>query len=147
MKQKSKSLLIILLLPIGFGFVMLINSCGAKSETEYKKNAPDTTVTFINFVTPLDWAKSYNIDPNQSIDRIAWRLTKDTFAYTSIDTNTITKTWIRDTTYAIQINVPTIDSLNKPILDTAGKPKLQPIFPLLNKRFVLHDYNKNPNKQ
>lgn len=112
-------------------------ACSSKTDT-YRKSAPDTTQTFVTAITPLYWQQAFGINGNISVTTIAWRLTKDTFAFDSADANTQIKKWKRDTLYAFEIHLPK--------KDTTGGKKDSVLYPLLTPKFILKDYNSNPNK-
>lgn len=112
-------------------------SCGNSKVAEYKKTPPDTTMTWVLAVTPLDWAK-LKLNINQGVLFQSWRLTKDTFAFDSTDVNTMKKIWKRDTLYAFEVRIPKID--------TSKGQKDSFIYPMLSPKHILQDYNKNPNK-
>lgn len=104
---------------------------------DYKKQAPDTTQTFIAFVTPLDWI-SLGLNGNVPVISSAWRLTKDTFIDKEIDAETKKKIWQRDSIYILEIHISP--------KDTSKGKRDSVIYPILPKKNVLTDYNKNPNK-
>jgi len=136
--MKSKSLLIILSLGIITVAYFNIMSCAEKSD-EFKKTEPKTEPTAIVFVTPFEWQNlKLGFVGNQVISTIGYRLTKDTFAFDSINSTTLTKKWIRDTIYAVELHFPP--------KDTAKSKKDSVLYLYLPKKFV-KDLNMNPNQQ
>jgi len=136
--SRSFSIGIVGILAILFIVWISSNSCGNSNVSEYKKSPPDTIATFIQFVTPLEWQPQYGISGNQGGFLSAWRLTKDTFIEKEIDSETKKKTWQRDSLYIIELHMQPKDT-------THGKKDSLIYAPLL-KKYVLHDFNKNPNK-
>ena len=124
---------------MGFGLLITLGlaKCTSNSNAEFKKKPSDTTITFIQLVTPLDWAK-WGIAGNQPVTTIGWRLTKDTFDYEETDAETKKKIWKRDTLYAIEIRIPK--------KDTANGQKDSMLYPMVSPKHILIDFNKNPNK-
>lgn len=122
-----------------------VQSCNSKSD--YVKKPADTTQTFITLVLPLEW-RNAGINGGEAVTLPSWRITKDTLIFDSTDANTLTKQWRRDTSYAIQVNLPKRDSITKQILYDSLKNVVydKPQFPLLPKKYILFDYNSNPNK-
>ncbi len=134
--MKSKSKLLVLGLGI-MGFIYFnVMSCSSKT-AEYQKSKADTTQTFVEIVTPLYW-QQFGINGNIAVSTIAWRLTKDTFAFDSSGAETLIKKWKRDTLYVFEIHLPK--------KDTTGGKKDSVLYPLLTSKNILVDYNKNPNK-
>lgn len=123
-------------LTLGLGSVLILDKCSSKTD-EYKKTPADTTQTFVNIVVPLSWQK-LGIQGNTSVTTLSWRLTKDTLLFDSTDANTLTKKWKRDTTYAFEIHLTP--------KDTTGNKRDSVTYAFLPPKFILTDYNKNPNK-
>ena len=123
--------------------VICFSSCNTGKEYIFKPE--DTTETFILFVTPVDWASKF-ITSDQVVQAKAKRVTKDALMFDSV--NALTRKWQRDTVYIIQFSIPKIDSATRKIvLDSAKNPVMLPGTGILEKRFILQDFNKNPNAQ
>jgi hypothetical protein len=107
-------------------------SCNSSSKSTFQQSKPDTTKTAAIFMGGTGYVEG----------GIVFRISKDTFAFDSLDTETIKKKWKRDTTYYIPQIVPLTDSLGKAVLDSLGKPQ-QTVryFPTPNKN-ILEDYNR-----
>jgi hypothetical protein len=132
--QRFKLLVLALFLIIG---VTTIFSKCSSSTAEYKKTPADTTQTFVTIVVPLAWQK-VGIQGNTAVTTLGWRLTKDTLLFDSTDVNTLTKKWKRDTTYAFEIHLTP--------KDTTGNKRDSITYAFLPPKYILNDYNKNPNK-
>lgn len=132
----KRSLLIITSLFLGFIATIQFNSCGNKT-AEYKHTPADTTQTFVNLVVPLSWQK-LGVQGNTAVTTLSWRLTKDTLTFDSTDANTLTKKWKRDTTYVFEIHLTP--------KDTTGNKRDSITYAFLPPKFILEDFNKNPNK-
>lgn len=136
MNQKSKAYLILAFIFLGFIATTLLPKCSSKN-IEYNKRPPDTTNTFVQFVSPLDWPAKIGVAGNQGYFTQAWRLTKDTFAFDSADATTMKKIWKRDTVYVFEVHIQP--------KDTTGGKMDSVIYPVLTPKHILVDYNKNPN--
>lgn len=83
----------------------------------------------------------YNLDLNDIRQTKAARIIKDSIQPDSLDK---TKNVVLvDTGYWVPVMVPSKDSSGRVLMDTAGKPKLQEVYYLIDKKWVLHDFNKN----
>lgn len=69
------------------------------------------------------------------------RIVNDSFMYASVDTNTMQKKWVKDTTYLITYYLGIDSFISKkykvPITDSAGKKILYPQELLTHKKFVM----------
>ena len=121
---------------------LLIFSCNTKKQ-DYLFKPSDTTITTIIFMPPLEWANS-GINTSEGHTIVAWRITKDSLMFDS--SNAVSKRWQRDTSYIIQVGIPKKDSLGKLVLDSLKNPVIQELFPTVDKKYILQDFNRNTNK-
>jgi hypothetical protein len=111
--------------------VIALISCNSKT-TNYVQKKADTIRTAAIYMGGSGYIEG----------GLVYRITKDTFALDTINSETMKKKWKRDTAYFIPQTVPMTDSLGKAMFDSLGKPQ-QTIryFPTPNKN-ILEDYNK-----
>ena len=141
MKRKSRFWSIAIVLVLGIGFMVCVG-CAGNNNGDYKRNQSDTTQTWVQFISPMQW-QSEGINYGAYTAELT-RITKDTFLLSEIDAETSKKTWQRDTIYIVTITKPQLDSTGKPKLDSLKKP-LPPIvkYGILPKQNILQDFNKS----
>lgn len=133
---------------IMLGMCFMLWACGESKNGDYKKAVADTSQTFVHFITPddRDWLNA-GVQPDNPIDAKLFKIRKDTLILDSIDANTSKRIWKRDSIYIAIIQRPIIDTLTKKQkIDSASRPLFKdPIYLLLDKKFVVSDCNCNPN--
>lgn len=146
--MKSKNTLVIIsLLFIGFIYFHVL-ACQSKTQ-DYKRTPNDTTRTWCDIVTPInsEWqSNGVTGDIGAKIKLI--KITKDTIVMDSESNSKVTGIWKRDSIYYLELIRPAMDSANPQIqkVDSAGRKLYYPTlyFPL-DKKFILVDYNQDPN--
>lgn len=119
--------------------LLMLISCNREALKKYVPSKADTVQTAAKWFWEQDIAAH---------ETKIWRVTKDTVAYDTIPSTvagaqTLRPKYHRDTMYIIQVNVPVKDSLGKVLKDSAGNPKLRQALQMIDKKYVIEDYDKH----
>ncbi len=111
-----------------------IFSCDSKSKNKNLQRLPtDTVRTVALYINPQNGMLS--------VDYV-FKLIKDTLKFESVDSNTAKKVWSRDSLYYVPNYIPKLDSLKKPIRDSAGNIQYKVDWTPVSSVNIVQDYNK-----
>ncbi|MGN6475748.1 MAG: hypothetical protein ACTHKV_00880 [Flavipsychrobacter sp.] len=115
---------------------ILLFSCQSQPSTAFKPSPSDTARTMALY--RIGNTYQYRQD-------VVIRISKDSFAFTKVDSTataiTQIKSWRRDTLYYIPLP-DTAKKEGKAVLDSLGKPVVRIHYYLLPAQFIIHDFNK-----
>lgn len=113
-----------------FCFLLVLFSCSSKSDNnKFVHSAPDTIRTLALYMR----------GPGKPMYDVVFRVSKDSFMFSLMDSTTLKKSWVRAKDYYIPI-VDTVRNADGSLgLDSIGRPKIATQYILINSAAVIKD--------
>lgn len=122
--------------------ILLAAACHIKpAPVTFKPSPPDTSNTWIKFISPAVWAQEPLFLPHDDYTERVTMITRDSVFFDSVDANTAKKIWRRDTAYIVSLTVPQMNEQKKPLLDSAGHIIYKVWFLKIPDTSILQDYH------